>query len=127
MPCLVRRDGRVVGTVATMGGRSQPAIAAQLLARLALGDPAERAIAAPRYVVTPATGPGGGPEVLVERTAPAAVRDALVAEFGAEVIAGPENRFGHAHLIRAVPDAPAADGLDGLTLDAATDPRADGG
>lgn len=127
MPCLVRRGGRVVGTVATMGGRSQPAIAAQLLARLALGDTAERAIAAPRYVVTPATGPGGGPEVLVERTAPAAVRDALVAEFGAEVIAGPENRFGHAHLIRAVPDAAAPDGRGGLTLDAATDPRADGG
>ncbi|WP_152361235.1 gamma-glutamyltransferase family protein [Microlunatus speluncae] len=117
MPCLVRRAGRVVATVATMGGRSQPAIAAQLITRLSLGQSAEQAIDAPRYVVTPATGPGGGPEVLVEATAPGDVRDTLVATFGAEVITGPENRFGHAHLIRATSDG---------TLDAATDPRADG-
>ncbi len=116
MPSLIRRDGRIVATVATMGGRSQPAIAAQLIARLSLGHSADQALEAPRYVVTPATGPGGGPEVLVEATAPADVRDTLVSTFGAEVIAGPENRFGHAHLIRSVDGA----------LDAGTDPRADG-
>lgn len=116
MPCLVRRGGRLDTTVATMGGRSQPAIVAQLLARLALGATADSALQAPRLVVTPGTGPGGGPEVLVEATAPAGVRDVLVAEFGAGVIEGPDNRFGHAHLVRS------ADG----GLDAGTDPRADG-
>lgn len=116
MPCLVRRGGRLATTVATMGGRSQPAIAAQLLARLAGGATADEALRAPRFVVTPGTGPDGGPEVLVEAAAAAEVRDVLVAEFGATVIDGLDNRFGHAHLVDASPTG----------LDAGTDPRADG-
>lgn len=113
MPCLVRRDGRLITTIATMGGHSQPAIAAQLLARLARGDTAEQALDAPRFVVAR----GDEPAVLVEQDAPAEVKDSLIAAFGAEVITGPDNRFGHAHLVRAV---------DGGGLDGATDRRADG-
>ncbi|GAB3764728.1 gamma-glutamyltransferase family protein [Microlunatus parietis] len=116
MPCLVRREGRLDTTVATMGGRSQPAIVAQLLARLAGGATADQALRAPRIVVTPGTGPRSVPEVLVEAAAPAAVRAVLETEFTAQVIEGPDNRFGHAHLVRAVPAG----------LDAGTDPRADG-
>lgn len=110
MPCLVRRDGRLVTTVATMGGKSQPWIVAQLLARLDRGDTAEQALDAPRFVLHNGA-------VLVEQAAPGPVRKALIKSFGAEVITGLDNRFGHAHLIRRLGDG---------ALDAATDGRADG-
>lgn len=112
IPALAVRDGRPELVFGTMGGDGQPQIHVQVLARLAAGEDLQRAIAAPRWIVSPVDG-----TVTIESRADAALVDGLRAR-GHEVrVLGPyERHMGHAHAIRYEPQGYAG----------ATDPRAEG-
>ncbi|MEE4274335.1 MAG: gamma-glutamyltransferase, partial [Thermoleophilia bacterium] len=119
MPLLVRRGGRLRVVAGTMGGWAQPQIHTQMLSRL-LGrdEPAELALAAPRWTVD--VDYTGDPALSVwhEGRVPRAARAAL-ARSGLPLVAGDEvdDLAGHAQYILL--------GADG-SIDAASDPRADG-
>ncbi|HZD16806.1 MAG TPA: gamma-glutamyltransferase, partial [Actinomycetota bacterium] len=118
MPVIVHRTGELAAVSGTMGGAAHPQINAMTLIRaLVLGlDPAD-AVAAPRWVVEPSSAAGTAP-LVAEARVPAAVRGALrAAGYAVEILDPVSASVGHANLIRV-----ASDG----TLDAATDPRADG-
>jgi gamma-glutamyltranspeptidase len=53
MPVMAERDGELRYVLATMGGRGQPQIIAQVLLRLLAGASAQQAIAAPRWIAGP--------------------------------------------------------------------------
>jgi len=116
-PAMLLRDGMLEVTIGTMGGKSQPQILMQLLARMAASADAVDALAAPRWVVG-GFGAAGETMVLVESSAPAVARQALHGS-RLPVLTGAafDDRAGHAQLVRR-----AACG----TLLGATDPRADG-
>lgn len=118
MPVLVHRDGRLAAVSGSMGGGAQPQInAMSILRAFDLGMDLGEVLAAPRWLV-------GGMELHPDRTVeaearvPASVLGAL-AEAGYEprILAPLDEGVGHAHLIRVARDG---------TLEAATDPRADG-
>lgn len=114
MPCLVRRDGRTVGALATMGGHNQPFILTQVLARILAGDRPQQAVAAPRWVLQRAD--ESGRLVVADERLPEDVRQGLAAGAEVEVVPMLDNRLGHSHALWAAADGPAA----------GTDPRADG-
>jgi len=119
MPLLVRRGGRLRVVAGTMGGWAQPQIHAQILGRvLGRGEPVERAVAAPRWTVD--VDYSGDPALSVwhEGRLPHGAR-ATLGRSGLPLVAGDEvdDLAGHAQYI--VLDA------DG-SMDAASDPRADG-
>lgn len=114
MPCLIRHNGREIGSLASMGGHSQPIILAQVLSRILRGDHPQDAVAAPRWVVQRAS--GGQPSVLVEDRMPADVRAALGAAAAVTELDHRDNRLGHCHALWQTPA--------GVLL--GTDPRADG-
>jgi gamma-glutamyltranspeptidase/glutathione hydrolase len=120
MPVLVQRDGRPFMTTGTMGGYGQPQInALNLLGALDLGmDPLD-ALAAPRWLVDGMDQERDGrPFVRAEPEVPEAVRATLrEAGFGVESVEEHERALGHSHMIRR----------GGRGLEAASDPRADGG
>ena len=90
-------DGALHAVLGTQGGRSQPAILLQLLARgLGAGEPPGDALAAPRWIVDEEGA------VILESTAPAAWRRALE-DAGHRVAEGPawSGAFGEAHIIEA--------------------------
>jgi gamma-glutamyltranspeptidase/glutathione hydrolase len=119
MPLLVRRSGRLRVVAGTMGGWAQPQIHAQILGRL-LGrdEPVGRAVAAPRWTVD--VDYTGDPALSVwhEGRVPGPAREAL-ARSGLPLVAGDEvdDLAGHAQYI--LRDAAGS-------MDAASDPRADG-
>ncbi len=118
MPVLVHREGRLAAAMGSMGGGGQPQINFQNLVRVFdLGMDPEATLAAPRWLV-------GGMElhpgrlVELEARVPLEVRTSLeAAGFDLTVLNELDEGVGHAQLVRV--------GEDG-TLDAATDPRADG-
>ena len=106
---ITLEDGTLDAVLATRGGRSQPTILLQLLARtLAAGEEPGAALAAPRFILTEEG------TVAVEDTAPPAWRRALEAA-GHRVVDHPAwgGEFGEAHMIAA----------RGETLAGAADPR----
>ena len=118
MPALAHRDGRSSLVLGTMGGYGQPQINATNLVRIAdLGMAPAPAVAAPRWLLG---GLDQGDEAIVaEDRVPAAVRERLAgAGFDVETVAGPSGDLGHAHAILMRSDG---------TLEAGSDPRADGG
>jgi gamma-glutamyltranspeptidase/glutathione hydrolase len=120
MPVLVHRDGRLAAVSGSMGGGGQPQINFQNLVRVFdLGMSPEAALDAARWLA------GGmdvdNPERFVEAEArvPHDVRSTLeAAGYRLELLGERDEGVGHAHLITIAPDG---------TLEAATDPRADGG
>ncbi len=112
VPSVATRDGRPHLVLGAMGGDGQPQTHLQIHARLAAGEDLQRALAAPRWVVSPTDG-----VVTIESRAEEALVTGLRAR-GHEVrVIGPyEGMMGHAHAIRY-----DAEGYAG-----ATDPRADG-
>ncbi|HEY9293089.1 MAG TPA: gamma-glutamyltransferase [Microlunatus sp.] len=113
MPCLVRQDGDTVGSLAAMGGHSQPFILAQVLSRVLAGDPPQDAVAAPRWVV-PRTDPSKRQVLVDERLDPAVAKELSSAT--TESIPFDDNRLGHC---QALWHGPAGTRVG-------TDPRADG-
>jgi len=116
MPSLMRRDGRTVGAIATMGGHNQPFIVTQVLSRILAGDQPQQAVGAPRWVVQRAS---GDKLVLADERLDSAVRDRLAKSATTETVLMNDNRLGHAHAIWTT-DQPGE-------LVWGTDPRADGG
>ncbi|MGI8333043.1 gamma-glutamyltransferase family protein [Actinomadura scrupuli] len=119
MPVMATRAERLAWVNGTMGGKGQPQIHTQLLLRLLGGATPAAAVAAPRWIV-------GGLEVgqredtiALEADVTAQVRASLVAT-GAPLIKLParSESTGHAQAIAVHPDG---------TLEAGSDPRADGG
>ncbi|HEV8565323.1 MAG TPA: gamma-glutamyltransferase [Actinomycetota bacterium] len=117
MPVTVHRDGRLAAVSGTMGGPAHPQInGASLVRAFDLGMTPQEAVAAPRWVV------GGMDAVVGLAEAEADVPDATVellelASFRVTRLRAEDSSVGHAHLIRLNPDG---------SLEAGTDPRADG-
>jgi gamma-glutamyltranspeptidase/glutathione hydrolase len=129
MPVMVRWEGRLAIVAGTMGGEAQPQIHAQILCRL-LGHagPTDRdstlagpdaatdgavaaAVASPRWIWDEGV-------LFVEADVPDACLDALRATgMPLELLDPVDESVGHAQYIRIDPDG---------TLEAGTDPRADG-
>jgi gamma-glutamyltranspeptidase/glutathione hydrolase len=111
-PMAITRDGGALEAVlGTRGGRSQPTILLQLLARhLAGGQEPGEALAAPRFILTDEGA------VAIEETAPPGWRGALEAA-GHRVVEHPAwgGEFGEAHLI-AAGEAGLAGAADPRTL-----------
>jgi gamma-glutamyltranspeptidase/glutathione hydrolase len=122
-PSLVRRDGRVVGVLGTMGGDAQPQIVAQLVARLFHGgQPLATAVAAPRWALRgPTTGfdtwtTGGPPTIVIEEGASPAWLDGLQSRGHTVAMVRPfDGATGHANAIVIEGNG---------TFAAAADPRA---
>lgn len=111
-------DGSPLLVVATMGGRAQPQILAQVLLQLAAGSDAVQAVSAPRLVVgDPETG-GSHWVVTAERDVPEpAVRSLAHDGFDVNTVGPLSEDAGHAQLLRVSQTG---------VFDAASDPRADG-
>ena len=112
IPSLARRDGRPWLVFGAMGGDGQPQTHLQVYSRLVAGEDLQHALAAPRWVVSPADG-----SVAIEATADPAVTGGLRARgHQVEVLGDLESRMGHANAIR----------YDDAGYAGATDPRAEG-
>lgn len=99
MPAMVMRDGRVIAVAGTMGGKNQPVIVAQVIARLLEGASAQEAVDAPRWVVPSVSGTEK-PTVLVEsRTDAGSLGMLAQAGMPIEMISGVDNRLGQAQVI----------------------------
>lgn len=116
MPSLMRRAGRTVGAIATMGGHNQPLIVTQVLSRILAGDHPQQAVAAPRWVLQRAS---GDRTVLVDDRLDEGVRSRLAEVADTQSVIMNDNRLGHAQAIWTT-DVPG-------DLVWGTDPRADGG
>jgi len=99
MPAFVRRGGRVIAAAGTMGGKNQPAIVAQVIARLINGASAQEAVDAPRWVVPSMSG-GETSTILIERRTDSSSLTMLgKAGMPIELIDEVDNRFGQAQAI----------------------------
>lgn len=114
MPSLVRRDRRVVGALATMGGKNQPFILAQVLCRILAGDHPQQAINAPRWMVQRTD--DADRLIVADERLPDPLLTELAASATTEVTAMVDNRMGHCHAIWETEAGPLV----------GTDPRADG-
>jgi gamma-glutamyltranspeptidase/glutathione hydrolase len=119
LPVVVHRKGRLAALAGTMGGGGQPQIDTMTLVRaFDLALDAASAVAAPRWLV-------GGMELgrseralVAESSIPDATRASLeAAGFAIQVVGEVDGAVGHAHLLLAHEDG---------TLEAGSDPRADG-
>jgi len=119
MPVAVHRGGRLTGLTGTRGGHGQPQIDLMTMVRaFDLGlDPSE-AVAAPRWLVGGMSPLRGHPWIEAEASVPQVVRTELAtAGFQVRTLDEVDRAVGHAMMLR----------IDGLTLLAGSDPRADGG
>jgi gamma-glutamyltranspeptidase len=119
MPVLVHRGSELAAVCGTMGGAAQPQINAMSVLRLFdLGLTPAAAMRAARWVVGGMGREGRRRFAVAERSVPAQALNALrTAGFEVDVAPDLTDEVGHAQAIRV-----ASDG----TLEAATDPRADG-
>lgn len=113
IPALALRDGRPWMVFGTMGGDGQAQTHLQLLVRMLLdGDDAQRAIDAPRWVISPADW-----SVTLERRFGDDLLDGLRRRgHDITVVGDLDSLLGHAHAIQVTPHGYAG----------ATDPRAEG-
>lgn len=113
MPAMARRGDRPWLMFGTMGGDGQAQTHVQLLTRIVDdGEDIQRAVDAPRWVVTPRTW-----DVTAERRfGPATLHGLRALGHQLSVVGDHDSRLGHAHAIRVTPS-----GYEG-----ATDPRAEG-
>jgi gamma-glutamyltranspeptidase/glutathione hydrolase len=118
MPAAVLERGRLAAVLGTMGGSAQPQILSQVLLRLRLGDGAQAAVDAPRWILGGMEAGSAREALHVEARVPAAAREALE-RTGRPIHAldDLDGGAGHVQLITV-----AADG----TLAAASDPRSEG-
>jgi gamma-glutamyltranspeptidase/glutathione hydrolase len=118
MPVAVRRDGAILAVTGTRGGHGQPQIDLMTVIRaFDLGLEPGEAVAAPRWLVGGMSPLRDGPWVIAEDDLPDAARHDLLAEgFRIDRIPAHDRAVGHAQMIR----------IDGRTLCAGSDPRADG-
>lgn len=119
MPVAVHRDGDLVALAGTRGGHGQPQIDLMTLVRaFDLGlDPFE-AVAGPRWLVGGMSPLRGEPRIEAEGSVPEGVRASFGSTgFRVETLGQVDRAVGHAQLLR----------IDGATLIAGSDPRADGG
>jgi len=119
MPVVVHRDGRLVALAGTMGGGGQPQIDAMTLIRaFDLGLDAATAVAAPRWLVGGMALGASERELVAESSVPVEARERLRdAGYAIEDVGELDGAVGHAHLLLAREDG---------TLEAGSDPRADG-
>lgn len=118
MPVAVHRDGDLVALIGTRGGHGQPQIDLMTLVRaFDLGlDPFE-AVAGPRWLVGGMSPLQGEPWIEAEGSVPEGVRASFGSVgFQVETLGQVDRAVGHAQLLR----------IDGATLVAGSDPRADG-
>jgi gamma-glutamyltranspeptidase len=119
MPVAVHREGRLAGLAGTRGGHGQPQIDLMTLVRaFDLGlDPSD-AVAAPRWLVGGMSPLRDSPWIEAEGSVPEGVRaDLATAGLQVRALDDVDRAVGHAMLLR----------IDGGTLRAGSDPRADGG
>lgn len=118
MPVLTTQAGEIRHVLATMGGQGQPQILTQVLLRMADGETAAAAIAAPRAVVGAQQAGCTDDTVIVETGADPAATASLVAS-GLAVAEVPRHTegLGQANVVRVSGDG---------DMTAASDPRADG-
>jgi len=119
MPLLLRRDGKTVASLGTMGGRAQPQILMQILGgALDLQRPLVDTLAAPRWVFGVRDVGFERPTLAIEADAPAEFDQSLRVE-GLDLARVPARNeiTGHTNAVRI--------GANGA-LEAATDPRSDG-
>jgi gamma-glutamyltranspeptidase/glutathione hydrolase len=115
MPGMAFEQDRIRYAFGCMGGHGQAQTQAQLLARLAAGDDAQEATAAPRFFSDPET---AEPVLYVEARLPAGVREGLAARgHPLHVLGDWEEIMGHAQLIAVEPSGALVGG---------SDPRTDG-
>jgi oxamate amidohydrolase len=120
LPVVVRREGGLAAVTGTMGGGGQPQIDAMSIVRsFDLGmDPAS-AVAEPRWLVGGMELGGSERALVAEGRVPSSTRRAFdQAGYRVQTVADFDEDVGHAHLIRVREDG---------SLDAGSDPRADGG
>ena len=119
MPVLVHRGSELAAVCGTMGGAAQPQINAMSVVRLFdLGLAPDAALRSARWVVGGMDREGPRRFVVSERGVPAEALAAFRrAGFELDMVPDLSDDVGHAHAIRILPDR---------TLEAATDPRADG-
>jgi gamma-glutamyltranspeptidase/glutathione hydrolase len=114
----VLRDGRIVG-YGTMGGDAQPQIQAEVFTRHVLyGQPLEQALDRPRWIVGRTWGSAHGSVVLEGRFDGSLIEQLASAGHDVQVTAPYASNMGHAGAVVLHPNG---------TLEAAHDPRADGG
>jgi gamma-glutamyltranspeptidase len=116
MPVMVRRGGRLLGVLGTMGGAVHAQIHLQVLLRLLAGATAPQAVAAPRFAIAPRDPAGSGLTVAIEQDCDPAVAAAM-RNAGLQAVDVPRHssQLGHAQAIWLTD--PATGG---------SDPRADG-
>jgi gamma-glutamyltranspeptidase/glutathione hydrolase len=120
LPVVVQRGGRLAAVAGTMGGGGQPQIDAMTLIRaFDLGMDPAAAVAAPRWLVGGMALRSEARTLVAEASVPGSTCDAFAAAgYAIERIGALEGAVGHAHLLLAREDG---------TLEAGSDPRADGG
>jgi gamma-glutamyltranspeptidase/glutathione hydrolase len=121
MPVLAANDGAIVGVHGAMGGRAQAQVHTHLALQIAAGADPAQAVSRPRWVLG-SLEVGSGPASLfdavkLEASVPDGVLQEMVA-WGLPIsrLAALDDGVGHAQMIT----------LSAGTLDAASDPRADG-
>lgn len=119
MPVAVHRSGDLVALAGTRGGHGQPQIDLMSLVRaFDLGLDPDEAVARPRWLVGGMSPLRGEPWIESEAAVPDAVRTSFERSgFRVETLAKIDRAVGHAQLLR----------IEGATLIAGSDPRADGG
>ena len=119
MPVAVHRDGNLVALAGTRGGHGQPQIDLMTLVRaFDLGLNPFEAVARPRWLVGGMSPLRGEPWIEAEGSVPEEVRASFRSRgFRVETLGQVDRAVGHAQLLR----------IDGATLVAGSDPRADGG
>jgi gamma-glutamyltranspeptidase len=115
----VHRDGDLVALAGTRGGHGQPQIDLMSLVRaFDLGLDPDEAVARPRWLVGGMSPLREEPWIESEAAVPDAVRTSFErGGFRVETLAEIDRAVGHAQLLR----------IEGATLIAGSDPRADGG
>jgi gamma-glutamyltranspeptidase len=119
MPVAVHRDGDLVALAGTRGGHGQPQIDLMTLVRaFDLGLEPFEAVAAPRWLVGGMSPLRGEPRIEAEGAVPEEVRASFERRgFHVQTLREMDRAVGHAQMVH----------IDGATLVAGSDPRADGG